>query len=120
MTPTIAVKDGRPAWVLGSPGGKTIISTNVQILLNLIDFRMNVAEAAAAPRIYHGWKPDETYFQNRVTTLDSRRLYEAMGHKVVDFPGLFGPAMIIGIDRETGRLSGAADPRSADGRAAGY
>jgi gamma-glutamyltranspeptidase len=64
--------------------------------------------------------PDEAAFERRVTTFDSRRLYEAMGHKVVDFPGLFGPAMIIGIDRENGRLKGAADPRSADGWAAGY
>ena len=64
--------------------------------------------------------PDETLFQNQATTLDSRRLYEAMGHKVVDFRGLFGPAMIIGIEPGTGRLLGAADPRSADGWAAGY
>lgn len=120
MTPTIVAKDGKPVWVLGSPGGKTIISTNVQIILNLIDFKMNVAEAVSAPRIYHGWMPDETLFQRWVTTLDSRRLYEAMGHKVVDFTALFGPAMIIGIGRENGRLQGAADPRSTDGWAAGY
>jgi len=120
MTPTIVVKGGRPVWVLGSPGGKTIISTNVQVILNLIDFKMNVAEAVAAPRIYHGWMPDETLFQKGVTTLDSRRLYEAMGHKVVDFRGLFGPAMIIGIGGGSTRLRGACDPRSSDGWAAGY
>jgi gamma-glutamyltranspeptidase/glutathione hydrolase len=120
MTPTVIARDGKPVWVIGSPGGMTIISTNVQIALNLIDFEMNVAEAAAAPRIYHGWLPDQTLFQKRVTTLDSRRLYEALGHKVVDFPALFGPAMIIYIDRENKRLQGAADPRSADGWASGY
>jgi gamma-glutamyltranspeptidase/glutathione hydrolase len=120
MTPTIVAKDGRLAWVLGSPGGKTIISSNVQIILNLVDFRMNVAEAAAAPRIYHGWLPDETLFQKHVTTIDSRRLYEAMGHTVGDFTSLFGPAMIIGVDPAGRLLHGAADPRSSDGWAAGY
>lgn len=120
MTPTIIAKNGKPYWVIGSPGGQTIISTNVQVAVNLIDFGMNIAEAVAAPRIYHGWMPDETSFQKGVTTLDSRRLYEAMGHKIVDFKGLFGPAMGIAIDHERKRLFGAADPRSADGLAAGF
>jgi len=120
MTPTIIAKNGKAYWVIGSPGGPTIISTNVQVTVNLIDFGMNIAEAVAAPRIYHGWMPDETSFQKGATTMDSRRLYEAMGHKIVDFSGLFGPAMGIGIDHERKRLFGAADPRSADGLAAGF
>ena len=88
--------------------------------VNLIDFGMNIAEAVAAPRIFHGWMPDETLFQKGVTTLDSLKLYEAMGHKIVEFKGLFGPAMGICIDHEKNLLLGAADPRSADGLAAGY
>jgi len=120
MTPTIIAKNGKPYWVIGSPGGQTIISTNVQVTVNLIDFGMNIAEAVAAPRIFHGWMPDETLFQKGVTTLDSRKLYEAMGHKIVEFKGLFGPAMCICIDHEKKLLFGAADPRSANGLAAGY
>lgn len=120
MTPTIVAKDGKPVWVLGSPGGTTIISTNVQIILNLVDFHMNEAEAVAAPRIFHGWMPDETLFQKGLASLDTRRLYEERGHKIVDFPGLLGPAMVIGIDRGKKLLSGAADPRSPDGLAAGF
>jgi gamma-glutamyltranspeptidase/glutathione hydrolase len=120
MTPTIIAKNGKPHWVIGSPGGQTIISTNVQVTVNLIDFGMNIGEAVAAPRIFHGWMPDETLFQKGVTTLDSRKLYEAMGHKVVNFSGLFGPAMCICIDHEKHLLFGAADPRSADGLAASY
>ncbi len=120
MTPTIIAKNGKPHWVIGSPGGQTIISTNVQVMVNLVDFGMNIAEAVAAPRIFHGWMPDETLFQKGVTTLDSRKLYEAMGHKVVDFKALFGPAMCIFIDHEKKLLFGAADPRSADGLAAGF
>jgi gamma-glutamyltranspeptidase/glutathione hydrolase len=120
MTPTIIAKNGKPHWVIGSPGGQTIISTNVQVTVNLIDFGMNIAEAVAAPRIFHGWMPDETLFQKGVATLDSRKLYEAMGHKVVEFKGLFGPAMCICIDHEKKLLFGAADPQSADGLAAGF
>ncbi len=120
MTPTIIAKNGKPHWVIGSPGGQTIISTNVQVIVNLIDFGMIIAEAVAAPRIFHGWMPDETLFQKGVTTLDSRKLYEAMGHKIVEFKGLFGPAMCIYIDHEKHLLLGAADPRSADGLAAGF
>ncbi len=59
MTPTIIAKNGKPHWVIGSPGGQTIISTNVQVTVNLIDFGMNIAEAVAAPRIFHGWMPDD-------------------------------------------------------------
>jgi gamma-glutamyltranspeptidase/glutathione hydrolase len=120
MTPTIIAKNGKPYWVIGSPGGQTIISTNVQVVVNLIDFGMNIAEAVAAPRIFHGWMPDETSFEKGVTSLDSRKLYEAMGHKVVEFNGLFGPAMCIYIDYEKKSLFGAADPRSACGLAAGF
>jgi gamma-glutamyltranspeptidase/glutathione hydrolase len=120
MTPTIVAKNGTPGWVIGSPGGETIISTNVQVMVNLIDFGMNIAEAVAAPRVFHGWMPDRALFQKGVTTLDSRNLYEAMGHKIFDFAGLFGPAMCIFIDHEKKLFFGAADPRSACGLAAGF
>jgi gamma-glutamyltranspeptidase/glutathione hydrolase len=120
MTPTIIAKNGKPVWIIGSPGGKTIITTNIQIILNLIDFKMNIAEAVAAPRIFHGWFPDETRFEKGVTTKDSRKLYESMGHKVIDIQGAFGPAMCIHIDNDKKLYYGVADPRSADGLAAGY
>jgi len=102
------------------PGVIAAIQTFGEVTVNLIDFGMNIAEAVAAPRIFHGWMPDETLFQNGVTTLDSRKLYEAIGHKIVVFKGLFGPAMGICIDYEKRLLLGAADPRSADGLAAGF
>ncbi|UCF06382.1 MAG: gamma-glutamyltransferase [bacterium] len=121
MTPTIVAKDGKPVWVIGNPGGTTIIATNVQIILNLIDFKMDIAEAVDAPRIFHGWSPDETCFQKGgVTTKEARKEYTSMGYKVKDFNWTFGPAMCIHIDRTNKLFYGAADRRSPDALAAGY
>lgn len=120
MSPTIIAKDGRPVWILGSPGGPTIITTNVQIALNLIDFKMNIAEAVSARRIYHGWKPDQTMVEQRATTKDSLTIYLKMGHMIRPMTWHFGPAMCIYIDWDQNILFGAADPRSADGAALGF
>jgi gamma-glutamyltranspeptidase/glutathione hydrolase len=121
MTPTIVAKNGKPVWIIGSPGGTTIISSNVQIMLNLIDFKMNIAEAVAAPRIFHGWSPDETVFQKGgVTTKDARKAYKSMGHKVKEWDWAFGPAHCIHIDHDRKLFFGAADRRSPDALAAGY
>ena len=59
MTPTILFKDGRPFLATGSPGGSRIITTVLQIIMNLVDHGMNVAAATAAPRVHHQWLPDE-------------------------------------------------------------
>ena len=58
MTPTILAKDGRLFMVTGSPGGRTIINTVLQTILNVVDFGMNVQEAVDAPRFHHQWLPD--------------------------------------------------------------
>ena len=60
MTPTIVLKNGKPFLVTGSPGGSRIITAVLQVLLNVIDHRMTIAEAVQAPRIHHQWLPDET------------------------------------------------------------
>src|SRR5262249_57822035 len=59
MTPTIVLKDGKPYIVTGSPGGSRIITAVLQVLLNVIDFRMPIADAIAEPRVHHQWWPDE-------------------------------------------------------------
>ena len=59
MSPTIVLKDGKTFLVTGSPGGSRIITTVLQIIMNVIDHGMNVAEASAAPRMHHQWLPDE-------------------------------------------------------------
>ncbi len=118
MTPTILAKDGRPFMAIGSPGGRTIINTVVQVILNVVDHGMNIAEAVEAPRIHHQWLPDRTSFEPGISP-DTRRLYEMMGHTVYD-RNRQGRAMGIVIDLESGIRWGAADSRSFDGRAIGY
>ena len=78
MTPTIVLKDGQPYIVTGSPGGSTIITVVLQLLLNMLDFDMNVMEAASAPRIHHQWLPD-TVITERGISPDTVRLLETRG-----------------------------------------
>ncbi|MBX2870707.1 MAG: gamma-glutamyltransferase [Saprospiraceae bacterium] len=119
MTPTIVAKDGKPLLVIGTPGGRTIINTVLQVILNVLDHDMNVAQAIEAGRIHHQWLPDITSFERLSISPDSRRLYEMMGHKI-RYRTAQGQAMGIYIDPETGIRYGAADSRSFDGRAMGY
>ncbi|MCB0632536.1 MAG: gamma-glutamyltransferase [Saprospiraceae bacterium] len=119
MTPAIVAKDGKPLLVIGSPGGRTIINTVMQVILNVIDQGMNIGQAIEAGRIHHQWLPDRTSFERFAISPDTKRLYEMMGHEVY-FRGEQGSAMGIYIDPKTGLLTGAADSRAFDGRASGY
>ncbi len=119
MSPTIVARDGRPVLVIGSPGGRTIINTVLQVILNVIDHGMNVGEAVEAPRIHHQWLPDVTSFESRGISPDTRQLYENMGHEV-RFRGMQGRAHGIYIDWEAGLRYGAADSRAPNARAVGY
>jgi gamma-glutamyltranspeptidase/glutathione hydrolase len=82
MTPTIVAKDGKPVFTAGSPGGKTIINTTMQLILNVIDHDMNIAESVEAGRIHHQWLPDVTSIEDRAVSADSLLMYEALGHPV--------------------------------------
>ena len=119
MTPAIVAKDGRPVMAIGSPGGRTIINTSVQVILNVIDPDMNIAQAIEAPRIHHQWLPDRTSFERGYFSLDTQRLYQSMGHEIY-FRGGQGSAMGIWIDWESGLKYGSADSRSYNGRAVAY
>lgn len=119
MTPTILARDGKPVMVIGSPGGRTIINTVLQVILNVVDHGMTIAQAIEAPRMHHQWLPDITRMERIGFSPDTRRLYEAMGHRV-SFVGSQGHAMGIFIDRERGLLYGGADSRAFDARAVGW
>ncbi|MDA1333649.1 MAG: gamma-glutamyltransferase [Bacteroidetes bacterium] len=119
MTPTIVAKDGKPLMAIGSPGGRTIINTALQVILNVIDHDMNIARAVEAPRIHHQWLPDVTSFERGYISADTERLYRALGHELT-FRGAQGSAMGIWIDWETGIKYGAADSRAYNSRAIGY
>ncbi|MFQ5706898.1 MAG: gamma-glutamyltransferase [bacterium] len=119
MTPTIVAKDGKTFMVIGSPGGRTIINTVLQTILNVVDFQMNIFDAIDAPRFHHQWLPDVIRIEERGTTRDSVERLEKMGHRIV-WRETQGRAMGILIDPESGFLTGAADPRSPNRAAVGY
>ncbi len=125
MTPTIVARDGRPVLVIGTPGGRTIITTVLQVILNVIDHGMNVAQAVEAGRFHHQWLPDTTLIEQFAITPDTWRLYEMMGHAAKirtsrGRPTSQGQAMGIFIDHESNRLLGAADSRGFSSRAIGF
>ncbi len=119
MTPTILAKDGKLVAVVGSPGGRTIINSVLQVVLNLVDFRMSMQEAVDAKRFHHQWLPDAVQMEAETLSPDALTALEAMGYSV-RMSGSQGRTHCILVDPETGELVGAPDPRDADGGAAGY
>ena len=119
MTPTIVAKDGVPLFATGSPGGKTIINTTMQTILNIVDHGMTIAESIEAPRIHHQWLPDVTRFEGRGFSPDTIKLYEGYGH-AIRAGRYIGSAMGVYRDPETGVMSGAADSRAEDGGVAAW
>ncbi|MGH1362132.1 MAG: gamma-glutamyltransferase [Calditrichia bacterium] len=120
MTPSIVTKDGKNMMAIGSPGGRTIINTVTQCILNVIDFDMNIFEAVNAPRFHHQWLPDYIYPEKAAFSADTEKLLIEMGHRVNHRRNTIGRANGVMIDLETGWRSGAADPRAPDGGAVGY
>ena len=141
MAPTIMLKDGHLVAVLGSPGGPRIITTLLNLVLNLVDYDMTVQEAVDAPRLHHQWQPDTIFAERFALSPDTRAALEARGHKVTDSAawGIAGSILVgsprlgevpkgnsaqslyLGDVAATGMtLFGAADPRGGAGSAAGY
>lgn len=120
MTPTVVLKDGKVAFVIGSPGGPTIINTVLQVTLNVVDHNMNIMQAVSAPRLHHQWLPDEIRHEPFGLSPDVREALEARGHRFAPRAASIGDAQGVQIDAKTGLRLGAADPRNPDGRAVGY
>jgi gamma-glutamyltranspeptidase/glutathione hydrolase len=121
MTPTILEKDGKLFMVIGAPGGRTIINTVLQVILNVVDHNMNIAQAIEAPRIHHQWLPDRLNFELYGLSPDTQEKLKVKGHNINELNhAMQGNAMGIIVISETGLRSGAADSRSADGGVAGY
>lgn len=109
MTPTIVFdKKGKPLIATGSPGGSTIITIVLQMIVNMIDYDMGVAEATAAPRIHHQWLPDVIYYESGISA-DTLEILKGMGHVVDDESSVLGATQSISLER--GRLSGVSDTR---------
>jgi gamma-glutamyltranspeptidase/glutathione hydrolase len=118
MTPTIVLREGRPFFVTGSPGGPRIITTALLTLLNVVDWGMNVQEAVAAPRFHHQWQPDELVVE-RAVPRDVIEALRGRGHAVTVSERDWSSAQAILVDPASGVHRGGSDPRS-DGAALGY
>lgn len=124
MTPTILLKNGKLFLVIGSPGGPTIINTVLQVILNVADHKMNIAQAIAAPRLHHQWLPDQIRAETNSLSPETRRKLEQIGHVFAKRAGMqnehWGDAEGMLIDPLTGKRCGASDPRSRDAATIGY
>ena len=117
MSPTIVAKGGKTWLVTGSPGGSRIITTVLQMVVNSVDFGMNVAEATSAPRFHHQWLPDQLRVEKGFSP-DTLRLLESKGQHVKVLPAMGSTqSIMIGPD---GTLYGASDPRTPGDLSAGY
>jgi len=116
MTPTIVVKDGRAFLATGSPGGSRIITTTLQILLNVIDHGLNIAAATDAPRVHHQWLPDELRVERGLSP-DTLAALAALGHTVVEGDAMGSTQSVLRTDAG---FYGAADPRRPGALAMGY
>lgn len=117
MSPTIVTKDGKNFLVAGSPGGSRIITTTLQVIMNVIDHNLNVQAAVNAPRIHHQWLPDEIRIEEGISP-DTVRLLQGMGHTVSKKKSMGAiQSIMIGDD---GTIYGGADPRRSTSAAMGF
>ncbi len=116
MTPTIVIKDGQVFLVTGSPGGSRIITTVLQIIVNVINFQMNIAEATAAARFHHQWLPDKLYVEKELNQ-DTINLLKSKGYEVASRRVMGSTQSIMKIDNY---LYGASDPRRREALTIGY
>lgn len=119
MTPTIIGKDGKPYLVIGSPGGRTIINSVFQTVLNVLDFKMDIRTAIETGKIHHQWLPDQIRYERWAINADTKKILEGKGH-TFRMVGNIGSLMGITYDPTTKLMTGAADSSSKDGGVAGY
>ena len=117
MTPTILTRGGKLFMIVGSPGGPTIISTVLEVILNVVDFKMDLQQAVDFPRFHHQWMPDELRVERYGTSPDTIQGLQQRGHEI-RFVDAQGRVMAIQVG-DDGWLLGAADARS-EGLAAGF
>jgi len=116
MTPTLVLKDSKAILATGSPGGSRIITTTLQVIMNVIDHRMNIAEAVQAPRVHHQWLPDQLRIEEGLSVDTLERLRER-GHAPVVKNAMGSANSVMRIEQG---FAGMADPRRRGALAAGY
>jgi len=118
MTPTVVERDGRPLYVLGSPGGSRIVTSVFETVSNLVDFGMTPQAAVDAPRLHHQWLPDRVLVEPGALTPEAGEALRAMGYDLVERPD-WGAVELIAITPD-GRRIGVNDRRRPAGAARGY
>jgi gamma-glutamyltranspeptidase/glutathione hydrolase len=122
MTPTIVVRDGMPVLVVGSPGGRTIINTVLQVVLDVVDHGMPIQDAVDLPRFHHQWLPDRVFAEPRCFSSDTARALEALGHAMAAEVSIQGAVMALAL-RKAGdgrfRIEAGVDRRRPDTGSAG-
>lgn len=115
MSPTIVTRDGSLRLVTGSPGGRTIPSTTLDVILGVTLFNESIRQAVDAPRVHHQWMPDVFALEEAAATADVLEALRAMGHTVAPQPARSqGDAHSILFDARTGIATAANDKRSPD------
>ena len=110
MSPTIILKDDKLYMVVGSPGGARIITTVLQVILNVIDYKMDIARAVEYPRFHMQWLPDEIRIEAYGMSEDVKENLQKMGYKIVELPDM-GDVNAILRDSKSGIYYGVNDPR---------
>jgi gamma-glutamyltranspeptidase/glutathione hydrolase len=118
MTPTILAKDGKLFMVTGTPGGRTIINSVLETIVDAVDFGMNAQEAVDAVRFHHQWLPDVINYERFGFSPDTIKELERRGHTLKEGGGQ-GSAQVIIYDAKEDMLEGGSDRRAADGGAVG-
>jgi gamma-glutamyltranspeptidase/glutathione hydrolase len=120
MTPTLVTRDGKPVLITGSPGGSTIITTTLQVVINVLDHGMSIEDAVSMPRFHHQWIPDSIIYEKYAFSPDTLKILEKMGHKGFRmWPYGRGIGDANSILYKDGVMAGVKDPR-AEGVAVSY
>ena len=121
QTPTIIARNGQVVLVTGSPGGRTIINTSLNVVLNVLEFQMDLPDAVHAPRLHHQWLPDRIRFEGVSDPQfeETVRSLRARGHVLEERARRQGDAHSILVDQQRGVLLGVADTRLS-GKASGF
>jgi len=119
MSPTIVAKDGKPYVIIGSPGGRSIINTVFQTVMNVLEYEMEIDSAIETAKIHHSWLPDQLLYEEELIAIELIESLESMGHSTTPRKNL-GRLMGIQIDSLNHRYIGACDSSSPDGSAEGY
>ena len=119
MSPSILERGGKPILVVGSPGGRTIINTVLEVIVNCIDHGLDVQAAVSAPRFHHQWLPDKIDFEKNGISPDTLALLKQRGHVTAESAFTQGVAQGIVWNKTDKVLEGATDRRVLDGAAIG-